>query len=104
MEPLVLTLVDNKEVDNATHIFTATFETGLGQFRTINTVEQAGRYLLSRWPIAPGPLHLRARQVCLEALQGDGEPAKARDAFIAALAEADIFIPNKCRLDACALA
>ena len=68
------------------------FEVGLARFRTINTVEQAGRYLLEDWPEVPGPLHLRARQVCLQALQGEREPSKARAAFIAALEEAEIFV------------
>jgi hypothetical protein len=69
-----------------------TFEVGLARFRTINTVEQAGRYLLTDWPEVPGPLHLRARQVCLQALQGELKPSKARDAFVAALEEAEIFV------------
>lgn len=68
------------------------FEVGLARFRTINTVEQAGRYLLEDWPEVPGPLHLRARQVCLKALQGERDSSKAREAFIAAHEEAEIFV------------
>jgi len=68
------------------------FEIGLARFRTINTVKQAGRYLLEDWPEVPRPLHLRARQVCIQALKGEREPSKARDAFITALEEAEIFV------------
>ena len=67
-------------------------EVGLARFHTINTVEQAGRYLLEDWPEVPGPLHRRARQVCIQAIQGEREPSKAREAFIAALEEAEIFV------------
>jgi hypothetical protein len=69
-----------------------TIDTGLGRYRTIANVDAAARYMLDSWPEVPGPLHLRARRICLEVLAGERPPDDARLAFIEALDEAEIWI------------
>ena len=69
-----------------------TFETGLGQFRTIADVGTAANYLITRWPEEHGPEYRRAQKVCLDVMLGRKKPPKARDAFRKALNEAGIFV------------
>jgi hypothetical protein len=69
-----------------------TIETGLGRYQTIANVDAAARYMLDSWPEEPGPLHFRARQICLQVLNAERPPDDARVAFIEALNEAEIWV------------
>lgn len=65
---------------------------GIGSYRVISDTEQAAEALLYRWPIHKGKAYSAAKRVCLNVLEGEGEPHEARDAFLAAAAEADISV------------
>lgn len=66
---------------------------GVGAVTQVNNNHQAADLLLNRWPAAPGPKHLAARQAVLAAMQRHLDAkalAKARRAFEEAAREADI--------------
>ena len=63
-----------------------------GKMRVIASTAEGGEFLLNRWPVEQGPLHMRARVACLEVLEGKMPPEHARAAFIAAAVEADILV------------
>jgi Arc/MetJ-type ribon-helix-helix transcriptional regulator len=70
-----------------------TFETRrLGQFRTVASTSEAARALLEDWPEEENEATTEAMEVCLTVLEGNGDPAAARDAFIKAAEEAGVFI------------
>lgn len=70
-----------------------TFETQrLGQYRTISSAAEAARVLLDEWPTDNGKAYTKAKAACLAALAGDGDAEAARQAFLRAADEADIFI------------
>ncbi|WP_097142179.1 DUF982 domain-containing protein [Rhizobium subbaraonis] len=64
----------------------------LGRIRDITSTEEAARFLLERWPVEPGPAHLKARIACLSVLEGKRQPDHAREAFVAAAEEAGILV------------
>lgn len=63
-----------------------------GRYRNITSVEEAGEFMLYDWPRERGPLHLKARLACLDVMIKARDVKEARDAFIAAAKEADIYI------------
>jgi hypothetical protein len=70
-----------------------TFETAtLGVYLTVSSTAEAARVLLDHWPIDDGKQLRRARHACLATLQGECSAEKAREAFLKAAAEADVFI------------
>jgi Protein of unknown function (DUF982) len=69
-----------------------TFETDMARFRTIANTKEASRYLLGNWPGPRGPLYVQAQRVCLGVLAGRGTPDDAREAFVEALMESEIFV------------
>jgi hypothetical protein len=70
-----------------------TFETGkLGQYRTISSAAEAAHVLISQWPNSTGKAYVEAQDVCLAVLEGREPPNAARQAFLLAAGEADIFI------------
>ncbi|MCD1266092.1 DUF982 domain-containing protein [Shinella sumterensis] len=72
-----------------------TFETAkLGQYRTISSTAEAAHILLSQWPNATGKAYAEACDVCLAVLGGREPPDAARQAFLLAADEADVFIRN----------
>jgi len=73
-----------------------TFETpNLGQYRTIVSTQEAVRALVNDWPLQKGRQLKAARKTCAAVLDGKKPPSEARNAFIAAAVEADIFVREK---------
>jgi hypothetical protein len=66
-----------------------------GKTRNISSVNEAAEFLLHDWPIKSSKKLTAARQACLDALHGKITCTKARDAFIEAAREADIYIGQK---------
>jgi hypothetical protein len=66
-----------------------------GETRNISSVNEAAEFLLHDWPIKGSKKLTAARQACLDALHGKITCTKARDAFIEAAREADIYIGQK---------
>lgn len=70
-----------------------TYETQrLGQYRTIGSATEALRALSEDWPTNTGDALTIARAACQAALDGDMDPEAAREAFLQAADEADVFI------------
>lgn len=70
-----------------------TFETNkLGQYWTVTSTAEAARALIDRWPVRTGKALEYAQRTCLAVLEGKEDPAVAREAFIKAAKEADVFI------------
>ncbi|MBW6421636.1 DUF982 domain-containing protein [Rhizobium sp. XQZ8] len=61
----------------------------LGMYRTIADTDAAARTLVFDWPLEEGQALAAAKATCFAVLQGKAEPESAREAFIAAAAEAD---------------
>lgn len=61
-----------------------------GSRRTVRSVRQAKVALDHFWPSYHGSQFERAEHICDEALKGHAETTKARQAFIAAAAEAHL--------------
>lgn len=72
---------------------------GLGKYRVVTSTEDAAYSLLNRWPdVGDSPAFERAKAACLAALEdveNKTKAAKARQAFIDAANEADIYIRDK---------
>lgn len=66
-----------------------------GGYRTITSTGEAARVLLTKWPVAKGRQYRRARQVCLDVLEGKKPPSEARRAFLDAAREADVFVRDQ---------
>ena len=66
--------------------------TETGVRRTVRSVRQAKAMLDRYWSVYHGSQYHRAEKVCDEALHGDAEPTKARQAFIAAAVEAHLHL------------
>lgn len=66
--------------------------TRTNQTLKVGTTREAWRMLLDMWPIADGHKFLSALKICMDVEHGIGEPADARDAFIAAAKEAGVTI------------
>ena len=70
-----------------------TFETNkLGKYWTVTNTAEAARALMERWPVDSGKALEYAQRTCLAVLEGKEDPAVAREAFIKAAKEADVFI------------
>lgn len=67
-------------------------EDSRGGYRTIVTTKEAARVLLTNWPVDRGRRYRKARQICLDVLEGKTVPSEARKAFLEAAKEADVFI------------
>lgn len=70
-----------------------TFETlTLGLYRTVTSTAEAASVLMDDWPTDEGDAFLAAKAACLAVLAGDADPDSAREAFLAAAEEADVFV------------
>ena len=69
-------------------------ENDRGGFRTIRSTEEAARVLLERWPVGDTKAYRTAREVALAVLMGEQEPESARAAFLAAAADANVYVRN----------
>ena len=67
----------------------------VGKTRNISSVQEAIEFMLHDWPIKNSRKLTAARQACLDALHGKITHTKARQAFIEAAREADIYIGQK---------
>jgi hypothetical protein len=74
--------------DNPVTIETLT----LGRYRTVSNTAEAARVLLEEWPTDEGEAYLAAKTTCLLALEGTMTTEEARTAFLAAAAEAGVFV------------
>jgi adenosine/AMP kinase len=64
---------------------------GLGQYRVINTVEEAAETLLDRWPEDEyGQAFEQALETCVKAMNDQAAPEAVRAALIKAAEEAEI--------------
>ncbi|MCP2134566.1 hypothetical protein J2S28_001618 [Rhizobium sp. SLBN-94] len=73
-----------------------TFQTGkIGQYRTIDSTSEAALTLMNHWPTDSGKKLTRAKMICLAVLEGREEPVKARNAFLKAAEEANVFVRDK---------
>lgn len=72
---------------------------GTGGYRTVKSTEDAAYSLINRWPATgDSPAFERAKAACLAALEDIGDRIKisqARQAFIDAAGEAEIFVRDK---------
>ncbi|MFC3321308.1 DUF982 domain-containing protein [Mesorhizobium cantuariense] len=60
--------------------------------RVVITVTDAAELLLREWPEPKSEKCVRAMKICLDVIQGRKSPSLARDAFIAAAKDAQIFL------------
>jgi len=68
---------------------------GVGKYRMVKSTEDAADCLVYRWPNPQGQSWMKAQRACLKALEGRITARMARDAFIEAAEEADIYIRSK---------
>lgn len=70
-----------------------TFETmRLGEYRVVASAAEAAHILTNPWPAATGRVWRRARETCVQVLEGKKAPAAARKAFLKAAEEAGVFV------------
>lgn len=63
-----------------------------GRYRTVTSVEDAAEFLAHDWPTEKGPTHLKARIACLDVMERAVGISAAREAFIEAAKESDIYV------------
>lgn len=71
---------------------------GIGKYRTVRTTEDAAHCLVRYWPVEDGKAYMAAQRRCLAALKDRLSTRKcdaARQAFIDAAEEADIYVRQK---------
>lgn len=64
----------------------------VGKTRNISSVDEAAEFLLEDWPVKRSRKLTAARQACLDAIRGKITCTVARNVFIEAAKEADIYI------------
>lgn len=70
-----------------------TFETNkLGRYWTVTSTAEAARALMHKWPVDAGEAYEAALRTCLAAMEGKETPDAARESFLRAADEADVFI------------
>ncbi len=73
-----------------------TVEVGhVGKHRLISTTREATDCLLTVWPLNRGPRHRDAVDACLKVLDGHRSTSDARDAFIEAAKESEVYVPQR---------
>ena len=63
-----------------------------GEYRRVNSVQDATEMLLEHWPIDDGEEYVTAIRVCLDAIMGLARPEEARNALIKAAEEAGVYL------------
>lgn len=64
-----------------------------GQRVSIGSVERAREFLLNEWPtLEDGQAYRTAKEALMDSFEGNLQPEKAREAFLAALKEGDVFV------------
>jgi hypothetical protein len=64
----------------------------VGKMRNITSIEGAAEFLLYHWPQPSGEKLTAARKACMDALHGKITCTTARDPFIEAAKEAEIYV------------
>ena len=73
-----------------------TVEVGqVGKYRLVSTTREAADCLLTVWPLNRGPRHRDAVDACLKVLDGHRSTSDARDAFIEAAKESEVYVPQR---------
>ena len=73
-----------------------TVEVGeVGKYRQIRTTREATDCLLTVWPLNRGPRHRDAVDACLKVLDGHRSTSDAREAFIEAAKESEVYVPQR---------
>ena len=67
----------------------------VGRYRQIRTTREATDCLLTVWPLNRGPRHRDAVDACLKVLDGHRSTIDAREAFIEAAKESDVYVPQE---------
>jgi hypothetical protein len=65
---------------------------GSGELLTVTNTREAAVALDRAWPVARGRSLRTAKRTCQQVLNGQRPPSEARNAFIAAAVEADVFV------------
>jgi hypothetical protein len=68
---------------------------GKGKYRTLRSTDDAAECLLYSWPRKRGRALKEARLACLYALEGEIPVDQAREAFLAAADEADLYVRKR---------
>ena len=67
----------------------------VGRMHNVSSVEEAAEWLVMYWPRKHGEKLEAARQACFDCLEGNVTCTEARDAFIDAAKEADVYIRHQ---------
>ncbi|WP_180375652.1 DUF982 domain-containing protein [Mesorhizobium sp. 8] len=67
----------------------------VGRYLTITGTEQAADFLLHEWPGKRGSKHRAALQAALDVLEQRKAVGEARQAFLAAAKESDVFVRDQ---------
>lgn len=67
----------------------------LDEVRTITNTSEAAAVLKTAWPIARGRSLRTAQRTCKQVLNGQRPPSEARNAFIAAAVEANVYVKER---------
>jgi ribosomal 50S subunit-associated protein YjgA (DUF615 family) len=65
-----------------------------GEFRTVTNTTEAIVALSTAWPVARGRSLRTAKRTCQQVLSGKRPPYEARNAFIAAAVEANVYVKD----------
>ncbi|MFK0333587.1 DUF982 domain-containing protein [Rhizobium sp. NPDC090275] len=66
-----------------------------GEFRTVTNTSEAATALNTAWPIDRGRSLKTAKRTCQQVLSGKRPPSEARNAFIAAAVEANVYVKER---------
>jgi ribosomal 50S subunit-associated protein YjgA (DUF615 family) len=66
-----------------------------GEFRTVTSTTEAIAALNTAWPVARGRSLRTAKRTCQQVLNGKRPPSEARNAFIAAAVEANVYVRER---------
>ena len=67
-----------------------------GERMAIGSTERASQFMLKEWPtLEDGQAFKAAKQAMLDAAEGKIDPERARQAFLAALEEGDVYVFEK---------
>lgn len=70
----------------------------IGMYMIISSTRQAMNLLSRYWPVTDGEAYFQALRVFGQVMMEKLPPDSAREAFLAAAAEADVFVSNKPQL------
>ncbi len=65
---------------------------GPGKYTTIRNTTEASWAMIEDWPLDEAPALTKALDICAAVAEGKRKPEEARNAFLAAVAEAEIHV------------